>query len=107
VNGDTVPVSVKVLDKEYMISCPEDEKESLIESARVLNEHMRRVRDSGKVLGTERMAVVTALNVIHESAQQLRHQEARAAEMVQRVRGLEDKVQQALDGGVDERTPRD
>ena len=63
------PVSVEILDKEYLVSCTEEEKASLLESARLLNERMRQVRDSGKVLGVERMAVITALNVIHEFTQ--------------------------------------
>jgi len=59
-------ISIEVLDKQYTISCPADEKQALLESARILNERLREVRGGGKVLGTERMAVMTALNVIHE-----------------------------------------
>lgn len=97
-SSETVPVSIRVLDKEYMISCSEDEKEALLESARVLNERMRQVRDSGKVLGTERMAVVTALNVIYESTQERHRLESHAASTAAEIRRIEDKIGRALAG---------
>ena len=59
-------VTIDILDKQYTVSCPAEEKQALLESARILNERLREVRGGGKVLGTERMAVMTALNVIHE-----------------------------------------
>ncbi len=61
-------VTIEILDKQYTVSCPPDEKQDLLESARVLNDRLKEVRGGGKVLGTERMAVMTALNVIHEYA---------------------------------------
>lgn len=59
-------MTIEILDKQYTISCPPEEKQALLESARILNERLKEVRGGGKVLGTERMAVMTALNVIHE-----------------------------------------
>ena len=59
-------ITIEILDKQYTVSCPPEEKQALMESARILNERLREVRGGGKVLGTERMAVMTALNVIHE-----------------------------------------
>jgi cell division protein ZapA len=61
-------VSIEILDKQYSVSCPPEEKQDLLESARILNNRLKEVRGGGKVLGTERMAVMTALNVIHEYA---------------------------------------
>lgn len=66
-SDSTIAVSIQVLDKEYLISCPPSEKEGLLQSAAMLDRRMREVRESGKILGAERVAVITALNVIHES----------------------------------------
>lgn len=60
------PVSVRVLEKEYMVSCPSGEQSSLLSSAKQVDEKMRDIRKSGKVIGSERIAVVTALNLAHE-----------------------------------------
>lgn len=62
-------LTVRILDKEYRISCLTDEREGLLASARELNERMQEMRRNTKVIGAERMAVMAALNVIHEREQ--------------------------------------
>ena len=59
-------VNVHILDKDYCISCPPSEKDRLEESARYLHRKMREIRSTGKVIGTERIAVMAALNIAHE-----------------------------------------
>jgi cell division protein ZapA len=59
-------VEVKILDKEYLVACPAEEQEALIRAARHLDSKMREIRNSGKVFGTERIAVMAALNMTHE-----------------------------------------
>lgn len=65
-NKHTKPVTVRILDKDYMVACPEGEQEALLASSRRVDREMRKVRDSGKVLGTDRIAVMVALNLAHE-----------------------------------------
>ena len=95
-SSDAEAVSVEILDKEYLVACPPEEREALMESARLLNERMRQVRDSGKVLGTERMAVITALNIVHEMEQQKRSQASVSEEVGKDLKRLEDKVRLAI-----------
>lgn len=59
-------VEVKILDKEYLVACPEEEQDALLQAARHLDIKMREIRSSGKVFGTERIAVMAALNITHE-----------------------------------------
>ena len=59
-------VTVKILDKDYQVACPEDQEAELTVSARYLDKQMRSIRDSGKVIGLERIAVMAALNISHE-----------------------------------------
>ncbi|MDX1597288.1 MAG: cell division protein ZapA [Marinobacter sp.] len=59
-------VEVKILDKEYLVACPEEAREALIQSAHHLDSKMREIRSSGKVFGTERIAVMAALNITHD-----------------------------------------
>jgi cell division protein ZapA len=59
-------VEVRILDKEYLVTCPEEEQEALLRSARHLDRKMREIRNSGKVFGTERIAVMAALNIANE-----------------------------------------
>ena len=59
-------VSVRILEKEYQVNCPEEEVDELAASARYLDAQMRGIRDSGKVLGLDRMAVMAALNIAND-----------------------------------------
>ncbi len=59
-------VSIRILEKEYQVACPADEKADLIASAELLNQKMREIRDSGKVVGLDRVAVMAALNMANE-----------------------------------------
>lgn len=59
-------VSINILGKEYKIACEPEEQDALIRSASELDAEMRKMRDSGKVGNTERIAVVAALNLSHE-----------------------------------------
>ena len=63
---DQARVSVRILEKEYVIACPYEERSALLDSAEFLNARMREVRDSGKVVGLDRIAVMVALNLANE-----------------------------------------
>ena len=95
-SAEPVPVLIQILDKDYTVACPPEEREGLLESAQLLNQRMREVRDSGKVMGAERMAVMTALNVIHEFTRERLERERTASETEAAIRALEDKVANAM-----------
>ncbi|WP_339897404.1 cell division protein ZapA [uncultured Gilvimarinus sp.] len=59
-------VSVKILDKDYQVACPAEERVALVQSAQVLDERMRMIKSAGGVVGLERIAVMAALNLSHE-----------------------------------------
>jgi cell division protein ZapA len=64
--GTFAHVTVKILEKEYNVACPIEEKAALLASAEFLNLKMREIRDSGKVVGLDRVAVMAALNIANE-----------------------------------------
>jgi len=57
---------IEILDRSYTIACPEDERHALLDSAKLLDERMRHIRDNDKVMGTERIAIIAALNIAHD-----------------------------------------
>ncbi|MGI9308788.1 MAG: cell division protein ZapA [Gammaproteobacteria bacterium] len=59
-------VNIKILEKEYQVSCPAQERTALLDSAELLNAKMLEIRDSGKVVGLDRIAVMAALNMANE-----------------------------------------
>lgn len=65
-SDNSIPVTVKIAGKEYKISCPEGEHESLVASALRVSQDMKKIREGGKALGAERIAVMAALNIASE-----------------------------------------
>ena len=92
-----VAVVIEISGIEYKISCEEGEKEALIASAKYLDEKMQDVKDSGKVLGGERIAVMAALNISHELLQQKFVDHDRKKMIKNRLGGLQDRIENALD----------
>jgi cell division protein ZapA len=60
------PLTIKIMEKEYRIACPEEEKDNLKASAALLNEKLNEIKQKGSVIGTERIAIMAALNMSHE-----------------------------------------
>ncbi|MCX7096795.1 MAG: cell division protein ZapA [Methylococcales bacterium] len=65
-NNKPQPVSLVIMGKEYRIACDLEEQDALIHSAHQLDVQMRKMRDSGKIAGPDRIAVMAALNLAHE-----------------------------------------
>jgi cell division protein ZapA len=99
VSADAVAVTVQILDKEYRVSCPEEERAALIASAHFLNTRMQEIRGSGKVVGSDRIAVMAALNLTHELLQQRSQRDALSHSVTDRIRALQDRIAQALERG--------
>ncbi len=64
--ADSNAVSINIMGKDYLVACSADEKRELLRSADYLNRKMCEIRDSGKIIGTDRIAVMAALNITHE-----------------------------------------
>ncbi len=91
-------VSVRLLDEEYQVSCEEHEVDDLMASARDLDKRMRRIRETGKVFGVDRIAVMAALNIAHDNVLASH----KVAEAERDVRKLVERVSRALDSAEDE-----
>jgi len=90
-------VSVRILEKEYQVNCPDDEIDELNASARYLDAQMRGIRDSGKVLGLDRMAVMAALNIANDLLR-IKNERATVATTIERkVAELTQRVTSALE----------
>jgi cell division protein ZapA len=98
-NGAAKPVRVHILDKEYLVACPDSEREALYASAEYLSEKMKEIRDSGKIVGADRIAVMAALNMAHELLEQRHSGEDLQDTISKRIRSLQDKIDLALNNG--------
>jgi cell division protein ZapA len=91
-------VFVKILDKEYQVACPREERQALMESAQLLDERMKAIRGSGAVIGLERIAVMAALNLSHELLQAKSGIAAPVASAIDKadLQRLSEKIERAL-----------
>lgn len=89
-------VTVTILDKEYCIACPSDARANLENAARFLDGKMREIRLSGKVIGSERVAVMAALNIAHDLQRMQLQQQQQDNLAREQVRELLDRVDTAL-----------
>jgi len=97
-NKPLVPMSITVLDKEYRVACRDDERQDLLISVELLNRKMLEIRDSGKVVGIERIAVMTALNLANELLQCQTYSKRQTETIRDHVGSLLTKLESALTG---------
>jgi cell division protein ZapA len=88
-------VTVTILGKEFIVACPENERAALVAAAGYLDKKMREIQTSGKVMGTERTAIMAALNIAHELLE-LRERGGMAVDTVQKIKYLQNKIDAAL-----------
>ena len=95
--SDAQPINISILDKDYKVSCPPGEQSALLESARFLDSKMREVRDAGTILGSERIAVITALNMANDLLRTSNLDKDVGAELPPRLKDLESKISRVLE----------
>ncbi len=98
-NDNVRPVNVMLLGKEYLISCSDEEREQLHSAVTFLNRKLKQMKDSGRVIGSERIAVMTALNITNELLAYKRDNEDYTATIDNTLRRLQNKIDKALVGG--------
>ena len=91
----TEPLTINIMGKEYRIACPEEEKENLRASASLLNDKLNEIKQQGSVIGTERIAIMAALNMSHDliSNQSLNTENA---DLNQRIDALSDRITDSM-----------
>ena len=95
-------VTVHILDKEYCIACPQDERANLESAARYLDGKMREIRSSGKVIGADRIAVMAALNITHDLLHKQERPDVQASGSTrEQVRDLLERVDLVLSSDSD------
>jgi len=93
---DNNAINISIMGKDYLVACDEDEKQELLRSADYLNRKMCEIRDSGKIIGTDRIAVMAALNIAHELLNQDSGENVTQSAVRDRIMSLSNKIEDAL-----------
>ena len=94
--SEAKPTSVTILDKEYLIACSDEERDLLNDAVSLLNERMQEVKTSGKIIGSERIAVLAALNIANEMLAYKNENQDYTSNVDGVVRRIQDKIDDAL-----------
>ncbi len=92
-------VSVRIMEKEFVVACPYEERSALLDAAEFLNVRMREIRETGKVVGLDRIAVMAALNLAHELLKGKDRESKLDSGVGHRVRAMRERVEGALEKG--------
>ncbi len=95
---EPVRVTVRILDREYAVTCPANERAELLESAEYLNKQMKEIRDGGRVIGVDRIAVMAALNMANDLLR-MRNKSASNKSLGPRLKVLRERAEVALQRG--------
>ncbi len=97
-------ISVKILNKEFQVNCPAGSEEQLFAAAHHLDQKMREIRKTGRVIGGERTAIMAALNIAHELLIFQEQKQAYVQSVSLQIERLQDKIDDAL---MEEASPQD
>jgi cell division protein ZapA len=91
------PISVEILDREYQFACEAGERAALKAAAAFLDERMRDIKNAGRLMALERIAVMTALNLSDELLKLRKLEKHRTENVDSRIRLLVNELDDALE----------
>lgn len=94
--SESKSLQITIMGRDFRVACPEDEQAGLLEAVDYLNKKMLEIRDGGKVIGLERIAIMAALNIAHEFLSTKVGDGFDMAEIKRRISRMETAVDQAM-----------
>jgi len=91
-------LDVNIMGREFRVSCTEEERRELLKAVDHLNSKMREIRDTGKVIGVERIAIMAALNIAHEYLSTRMDGGFDVREFKRRMSSMQATIDQAMNG---------
>jgi cell division protein ZapA len=95
-SGQKNMLDVKILDRELRVACPEDEREALLSAVAYLDKKMTEIRDAGKIVNVERIAIMAALNIAHELLSTKVGRGVDLSDLTRRMDAMQAAIDQAL-----------
>lgn len=89
-------IDVRILDRDYRLAVSADEKATLLEAVRLVDERMRSVRESGKVAALERIAVMAALQIAVDLVAGRGTRAPASADLARRLKRISDDLETGL-----------
>ncbi|MET0281307.1 MAG: cell division protein ZapA [Steroidobacteraceae bacterium] len=90
------PVSIRILEKEYLIACPPEERQDLQQAATLLNARLKEIRDGARTMASDRLMMMAALNIANDLAKLQAREQHSTTEFGSRVKQMRERVERAL-----------
>ena len=94
--SESKSLQVTIMGRDFRVACAEDEQAGLLQAVDYLNKKMLEIRDNGKVIGLERIAIMAALNIAHELLSVKVGGGFELAEIKRRMNSMETVIDQAM-----------
>jgi len=91
-------LEVNIMGREFRVSCTEEERRDLLKAVDYLNAKMSEIRDTGKIIGVERIAIMAALNIAHEYLSARTDGGFDLGEFKRRMSSMQATIDQAMNG---------
>lgn len=88
-------VNISIMGRDFSVACPPDEQEALLEAARYLDSNMKEIQKTGKIIGSERVAIMAALNISNELLKLQKASEGQQ-QVQERLDALQERIDDAL-----------
>ena len=95
-SADSKGLDINLMGREFKVACPEGEEKQLLASVDYLNQRMREIKASGRVVGNERIAMLTALNITHEFLTKQTPKGFDMADVRRRIESMQASIDDAL-----------
>ena len=95
-SADSKGLQINIMGRDFRVACPEEEQKGLLEAVDYVNRKMHEIRDNGKVIGRESIAMMAALNIAHELLSIRVGDNFDIAEVKRRMSHMENLLDQAM-----------
>ncbi len=95
-SGPVKALDVSIMGREFRVACPEEDEPALLEAVEFLDKRMHEIRDAGKIIGVERIAIMAALNITHEYLTTRVAGSFDVGEFRRKIKSMESQLDQAI-----------
>ena len=60
------PLNLDIMRREFCVTCPDEEREEIQLAAAYLDNKIQEIKAEGKVIDSDRIAIIAALRITHE-----------------------------------------
>ncbi|PSJ80012.1 cell division protein ZapA [Neisseria iguanae] len=89
-------VNLDIMNVNLTINTPSEEKNTLIQAVEMLNKKSEAIKENGRIIGTDKIVVMAALNVVHDLLKVSLKDDLAIGEFQRKIKNMSDACEKAL-----------